>query len=118
MSERKAQLSIDGKDKPIELPVYEGSTGPDVVDVRSLVGQGVFTYDPGFASNPSPNFVEIDGISEIEVELNGFTFQDIFLDLNNDAQFAAIINIQNASPKIIKIILKTLIYMLRILSLR
>ena len=50
MSERKAQLSIDGKDKPIELPVYEGSTGPDVVDVRSLVGQGVFTYDPGFVS--------------------------------------------------------------------
>ena len=50
MSEKKAQLSIDGIDEPIDLPVYEGSTGPDVVDVSSLVGHGVFTYDPGFMS--------------------------------------------------------------------
>lgn len=50
MSERKAQLTIDGKADPIELPVYEGSTGPDVVDVRSLVSKGIFTYDPGFVS--------------------------------------------------------------------
>jgi citrate synthase len=50
MSEKKAQLTIDGIDKIIELPVYAGSTGPDVVDVRSLVGEGVFTYDPGFVS--------------------------------------------------------------------
>ena len=35
----KAQLTIDGRETPIELPVYEGSTGPDVVDVRSLVGE-------------------------------------------------------------------------------
>jgi citrate synthase len=50
MSEKKAQLTIDGIDKTIVLPVYEGSTGPDVVDVRGLVGEGVFTYDPGFVS--------------------------------------------------------------------
>lgn len=50
MSEKKAQLIIDGVDKPIELPVYAGSTGPDVIDVSSLVGQGFFTYDPGFMS--------------------------------------------------------------------
>ncbi len=50
MSEKKAQLSIDGIDEPIDLPVYEGTTGPDVVDVSSLVGHGVFTYDPGFMS--------------------------------------------------------------------
>jgi len=50
MSAKKAQLTIDGVDKPIDLPVYEGSTGPDVVDVSSLVGQGFFTYDPGFMS--------------------------------------------------------------------
>ena len=63
MSERKAQLSIDGKDNPIELPVYEGSTGPDVVDVRSLVGQGVFTYDPGFVSTAAcdSDITYIDG---------------------------------------------------------
>lgn len=50
MSEKKAQLSIDGIANPIDLPVYEGSTGPDVVDVSSLVGKGIFTYDPGFMS--------------------------------------------------------------------
>lgn len=50
MSAKKAQLTIDGVDKPIDLPVYEGSTGPDVVDVSSLVGQGFFTYDSGFMS--------------------------------------------------------------------
>ena len=49
MSEKKAQLTIDGS-KPIDLPVYQGSTGPDVIDVRSLVSKGVFTYDPGFVS--------------------------------------------------------------------
>lgn len=53
MSERKAQLSIDGKESSIELPVYEGSTGPDVVDVRGLVKEGIFTYDPGFVSTAS-----------------------------------------------------------------
>ena len=53
MSEKKAQLTIDGVDEAIELPVYEGSTGPDVVDVSSLVGKGFFTYDPGFMSTAS-----------------------------------------------------------------
>jgi len=50
MSKKTARLTIDGFDKPIELPVYEGSTGPDVIDVSSLVGEGFFTYDPGFMS--------------------------------------------------------------------
>jgi citrate synthase len=50
MSKKKAQLTIDGIEEPIDLPVYAGSTGPDVVDVSSLVGHGIFTYDPGFMS--------------------------------------------------------------------
>jgi citrate synthase len=63
MSEKKAQLSIDGIDETIELPVYEGSTGPDVVDVRSLVSKGIFTYDPGFVSTAAcdSNITYIDG---------------------------------------------------------
>jgi citrate synthase len=63
MSDKKAQLVIDGIDGPIDLPVYEGSTGPDVVDVRSLVAQGVFTYDPGFVSTAAcdSNITYIDG---------------------------------------------------------
>jgi citrate synthase len=63
MSEKKAQLSIDGKDSPIELPVYSGSTGPDVIDVRGLVAEGVFTYDPGFVSTAAceSDITYIDG---------------------------------------------------------
>jgi len=53
MAEKKAQLSVDGIDETIELPIYEGTVGPDVVDVRSLVSKGVFTYDPGFMSTAS-----------------------------------------------------------------
>lgn len=53
MSAKTAKLQIDGIDKVIELPVYEGTTGPDVLDVRGLVSEGVFTYDPGFVSTAS-----------------------------------------------------------------
>jgi len=53
MADKKAQLTIDGLDETLEFPVYEGTLGPDVVDVRSLVAKGVFTYDPGFVSTAS-----------------------------------------------------------------
>ena len=48
MSNEKATLSIGGR--TLELPVYSGSEGPDVIDIRSLVQEGWFTYDPGFVS--------------------------------------------------------------------
>ena len=50
MSDKKATLNIDGIDEAIELPIYSGTIGPDVVDVGSLTGKGMFTYDPGFVS--------------------------------------------------------------------
>ena len=53
MAERKAILSIDGKEQALELPIYSGSLGPDVIDVRSLTPNGMFTYDPGFVSTAS-----------------------------------------------------------------
>ena len=44
-----ATLNVKGK--TIELPVYSGTIGPDVIDVRKLYAQaGVFTFDPGFTS--------------------------------------------------------------------
>ena len=52
MSEKKATLHIEGMD-PIQLPIYSGTTGPDVIDVRQLVSKGLFTYDPGFVSTAS-----------------------------------------------------------------
>jgi citrate synthase len=49
----KATLSIDGG-KSLEVPVYGGTIGPDVVDIRQLYGKtGAFTYDPGFLSTAS-----------------------------------------------------------------
>ncbi|AOS98705.1 Citrate synthase [Microbulbifer aggregans] len=50
MSDKKAQLTVDGIDGTIEMPVLSGTLGPDVVDVGSLTGKGLFTYDPGFVS--------------------------------------------------------------------
>ena len=42
----------DGKN--LEFPVLSGTTGPDVVDIRTLYGRsGMFTYDPGFMSTAS-----------------------------------------------------------------
>ena len=33
----------------VELPVYSGTIGPNVIDIRKLYGAtGMFTYDPGF----------------------------------------------------------------------
>jgi citrate synthase len=47
-----ATLTLNGKTH--QLPVFKGSTGPDVIDVRKLYAQaGVFTYDPGFTSTAS-----------------------------------------------------------------
>ena len=37
-----------------ELPVIDGSVGPDVLDIRKLYGQtGVFTFDPGYGATGS-----------------------------------------------------------------
>ena len=49
----KATLTYD-EGKTLELPVYGGTIGPDVVDIRALYGKtGKFTYDPGFLSTAS-----------------------------------------------------------------
>ena len=53
MSDRKATLKLDGVDDPIELPIYSGTLGPDVVDVGGLTAKGMFTFDPGFVSTAS-----------------------------------------------------------------
>ena len=52
MADKKAQLIIEGA-APIELPMYSGTLGPDVIDVRGLTSEGVFTFDPGFMSTSS-----------------------------------------------------------------
>ncbi|NLC09453.1 MAG: citrate synthase [Gammaproteobacteria bacterium] len=53
MADKKAQLIIEEGAAPIEFPVLSGTLGPDVIDVRSLIASGYFTYDPGFMSTAS-----------------------------------------------------------------
>jgi citrate synthase len=53
MSQRTVTLNFSDSDRTIELPVMSGSLGPDVIDTRSLSGQGILTYDPGFLSTAS-----------------------------------------------------------------
>ena len=56
MTGKTAKLSIPQSDNStldIDLPVYEGSLGPDVIDVAKLTSQGHFTFDPGFTSTAS-----------------------------------------------------------------
>src|SRR5690348_14997513 len=53
--ESKGKVTLNyGQGKDLELPVYGGSVGPDVFDIRQLYGKtGMFTYDPGFMSTAS-----------------------------------------------------------------
>ena len=52
--DNKATLSFSNGAPSVELPVYAGNIGPDVIDIRKLYGQtGMFTYDPGFLSTAS-----------------------------------------------------------------
>jgi len=54
LADNKATLSFSNGTPSIEMPVYSGNIGPDVIDIRKLYGQsGMFTYDPGFLSTAS-----------------------------------------------------------------
>ena len=48
---QKVAITIDGK--TIDLSVLEAAEGTNVVDVRGLIAEGIFTYDPGFLSTAS-----------------------------------------------------------------
>ena len=63
-SDVKATLSFSDGSPSMDLPIYKGTIGPDVIDIRKLYGQtGKFTYDPGFLSTASCNstITYIDG---------------------------------------------------------
>ena len=75
----KAKLSFSDGTPDIELPIYQGSVGPDVIDIRKLYGQtGKFTYDPGFLSTASCNskITFIDG-DKGELLYRGYPIQDL-----------------------------------------
>ncbi|WP_290784281.1 citrate synthase [Halomonas sp.] len=103
MADRKATLTVDGLDKTIELPVYSGTLGPDVIDVRGLGAEGLFTYDPGFMATSScqSDITYIDGgkgvllhrgypIDQLAKESNfvEMCYLLLFGELPTDAQYA------------------------------
>ncbi|MGL5006994.1 MAG: citrate synthase [Plesiomonas sp.] len=49
MAEQKVTLQLSDNES-IDLPIYKGTLGNDVVDVRPLGTHGLFTFDPGFMS--------------------------------------------------------------------
>ncbi|MGH6870999.1 MAG: citrate synthase [Rhizomicrobium sp.] len=60
----QGSASLIYDNKKFELPVYGGTEGPNVVDIRKLYGEaGIFTYDPGFTSTASceSDITYIDG---------------------------------------------------------
>ena len=63
-SDVKATLSFSDGSPSMDLPIYKGTIGPEVIDIRKLYAQtGKFTYDPGFLSTASCNstITYIDG---------------------------------------------------------
>jgi citrate synthase len=62
LADKQAKLTIG--DQQYDLPLLEGTTGPDVVDIRKLYNAtGMFTYDPGYKSTASceSSLTYIDG---------------------------------------------------------
>ena len=51
----KATLTLDsdGASQSFEFPIYGGSVGPNVIDIRTLGKTGMFTFDPGFLATAS-----------------------------------------------------------------
>src|SRR3954449_4727982 len=63
-SDVKATLSFSDNSPSVEMPIYKGTLGPDVIDIRKLYAQtGKFTYDPGFLSTAAcdSSITYIDG---------------------------------------------------------
>jgi citrate synthase len=81
-TERKATFSIDGKS--VEFPVYPGTIGPDVVDIRSFYAKtGAFTFDPGFMSTGSckSTITYIDG-DKGELLYRGYPIEQLAVNCN------------------------------------
>lgn len=62
----------------LKLPMYSGSTGPDVIDVSPLKKVDLFTYDPGFVSTAScsSTITYIDG-EKGELLYRGYPIEDL-----------------------------------------
>ena len=84
LSDKKATLSFSDGSPSVEFPMYNGSVGPEVIDIRKLYGQtGLFTYDPGFLSTAScsSDITYIDG-DKGELLYRGYPIQELAVGCN------------------------------------
>lgn len=51
MVQKVAKLTLE--DKELDLPIYSGTLGPDVIDINQLAKEDIFTFDPGYMSTAS-----------------------------------------------------------------
>jgi citrate synthase len=97
----KATLSFSDGTPSVEFPVYKGSVGPDVIDIRKLYSaSGKFTFDPGFLSTAAceSKITYIDG-DKGELQYRGYPIEQLaqncdflescYLLLNGDLPNAA-----------------------------
>ena len=74
---KTGQLTLG--DKSYSFPLYEGTIGPEVMDVSKLYNQtGIFTYDPGFTSTASceSKITYIDGDKGVLL-YRGYPIEDL-----------------------------------------
>ena len=74
-----ASLSFSDGSAGAEFPVYRGTTGPDVIDIRKLYAStGKFTFDPGFMSTGACEsaITYIDG-AKGELLYRGYAIEDL-----------------------------------------
>ena len=88
MTDRTATLTFSDGSPAVPFPMIAGSTGPDVIDIRTLYGKtGKFTYDPGFLSTAAcqSQITFIDG-DKGELLYRGYPIEELavhcdFLDV-------------------------------------
>ncbi len=78
---RKAKYSAELKlpgGEILQLPMYSGSVGPDVIDISPLKKADLFTYDPGFVATASCSslITFIDG-EKGELLYRGYAIEDL-----------------------------------------
>jgi len=79
MSKKTITLTDNQTGEKYDFPILEGTTGPDVIDIRKLYNKtGMFTYDPGFTSTASceSKITYIDGNKGTLLHY-GYTIQDL-----------------------------------------
>jgi citrate synthase len=72
-------LGEEARERPVQLPLYQGSLGPNVIDIRKLYQEtGYFTFDPGFTSTASceSKITYIDG-DKGELFYRGYPIEEL-----------------------------------------